>query len=145
MPQMNEISMEKIDAIICDIDGTIALKGERNPFDWDRVDEDTVNEPIANLVRIIRKSGLQIVLVSGRKEQCRAKTLTWIWENDIPATELFMRKDNDNRSDVILKKELYEQVRKRFYIHFVLDDRKQVVDMWRKLGLTVLAVAEGDF
>ncbi|MDJ0647343.1 MAG: hypothetical protein QNJ60_01435 [Xenococcaceae cyanobacterium MO_188.B19] len=28
---------------------------------------------------------------------------------------------------------------------FILDDRQQVVDMWRSLGLTVFQVAEGDF
>ena len=33
----------------------------------------------------------------------------------------------------------------KYNVHFVLDDRQQVVDMWRSLGLTVFQVAEGDF
>ncbi len=33
----------------------------------------------------------------------------------------------------------------RYTIKFVLDDRNQVVEFWRSLGLTVLQVAEGDF
>jgi len=30
-------------------------------------------------------------------------------------------------------------------VFLVVDDRQQVVDMWRSLGLTVFQVAKGDF
>ena len=33
----------------------------------------------------------------------------------------------------------------KYSASIVLDDRKQVVDMWRSLGLTCLQVADGDF
>jgi hypothetical protein len=58
-----------------------------------------------------------------------------------------MRVDQDFRKDAIIKKELFmNNVHNKFFVEFILDDRKQVVDMWRNdLGLTVFQVAEGDF
>ena len=57
-----------------------------------------------------------------------------------------MRPENDNRQDSIVKREIFEQYIKGVYdIEFVLDDRNQVVEMWRSLGLKCLQVQEGDF
>lgn len=50
------------------------------------------------------------------------------------------------RKDSIAKHELFdEHIRDRYRIAFVLDDRDQVVKMWRSLGLTVFQVADGTF
>jgi hypothetical protein len=58
-----------------------------------------------------------------------------------------MRAENDGRKDSIVKKELFEQhIVGKYYIDLVIDDRNQVVEMWRKdLGLTCLQVDYGDF
>jgi len=57
-----------------------------------------------------------------------------------------MRPTGDNRKDAIVKREIFDrEIRDRYRILFVLDDRNQVVDMWRELGLTCLQVAPGDF
>jgi hypothetical protein len=57
-----------------------------------------------------------------------------------------MRARGDGRPDEIVKKELYrKRVAPRWKVTAVLDDRDKVVRMWRRIGLTVLQVAEGDF
>ena len=58
-----------------------------------------------------------------------------------------MRKDEDNRKDSIIKWELYEKHIKPMNVNilFILDDRNQVVEMWRSKGFTVFQVANGDF
>jgi hypothetical protein len=58
-----------------------------------------------------------------------------------------MRKNNDQRKDSIIKFELFENhIKDKYYVELVVDDRQQVVDMWRrKLGLTCLQVDYGDF
>ena len=57
-----------------------------------------------------------------------------------------MRKEKDYRQDAIIKQEIYEnEIEGKYNIHFVLDDRDQVVAMWRKKGLTCLQVDYGDF
>ena len=58
-----------------------------------------------------------------------------------------MRPQNDNRKDALIKRELFEQhILGQYYVELVVDDRQQVVDMWRRtLGLTCVQVDYGDF
>jgi hypothetical protein len=57
-----------------------------------------------------------------------------------------MRSAGDMRKDSIVKEEIYRQeILGRYNVWFVLDDRNQVVDMWRLLGLRCLQVAPGNF
>ena len=45
-----------------------------------------------------------------------------------------------------MKAEIFErEIRHRWAVTGVFDDRAQVVRMWRALGLTVFQVAEGNF
>lgn len=140
-------------AFICDIDGTIALKGDRDPYDESRVHEDRPNMPVVNLVRTLIVAGNVPLFLSGRTAGCRAETWNWIHKHVIPMTMsglqglLFMRAVGDNRKDSIVKRELFdENVRSKFNVRFALDDRNQVVKMWRdELGLTCMQVAPGDF
>ena len=61
-------------------------------------------------------------------------------------TALHMRRAGDARKDSVVKRELFDaHVRDRYNVRRVYDDRNQVVDMWRSLGLACLAVAEGNF
>jgi len=57
-----------------------------------------------------------------------------------------MRPAGDIRKDVLIKQEIYErEIKDKYNVLFVLDDRQSVVDGWRSLGLTVFQVAEGQF
>ena len=57
-----------------------------------------------------------------------------------------MRRTKDFRKDAIVKTELFDaHIRGRYEVLFVLDDRNQVVEMWRVMGLPCLQVAAGDF
>lgn len=136
--------------VLVDIDGTVADKGDRSPFDWHRVGLDVPKWPIIRLVQAMRASGYAIVFFSGRDGVCRPETITWLngyfgWQ---PSDyELYMRSPNDNRKDALIKHELFEQhILGRYYVELVIDDRQQVVDMWRRtLGLTCVQVDYGDF
>ena len=64
----------------------------------------------------------------------------------VPYEGLFMRPWGDHRRDSIVKQEVFEsEIRHRWRIVGVFDDRQHVVRMWRSLGLTVFQVAEGDY
>lgn len=136
-------------SILVDIDGTLALRvGEyaRGPFEWHRVGEDLPNTPVIEVVRRLARSGLAVVYLSGRSDECRRGTLAWLDEHVGVRGDLHMRRQGDFRSDDTVKRELYRKhVRDRTDVLCVLDDRDKVVRMWRELGLTVLQVAEGDF
>lgn len=133
-------------AILCDLDGTLAIL-TRNPFNAMECATDTVNEPVAEIVRMYHGAGVTIILVSGREDHSRELTLNWLQQHAIPFHHLYMRKEKDHRKDAIIKKELYDMyIREKYFVQFVLDDRNQVVNLWRlELGLPCLQVNYGDF
>lgn len=134
-------------AICVDIDGTLALKGDRSPYDESRVSEDRPNWPVVRTVQALWGAGYTVVIVSGRTEACREATEQWLKESlRADYTSLFMRKEGDMRKDAVVKAEIFDQeIRHNYRVLCVIDDRKQVVDMWRSMGLTVLQCAEGNF
>lgn len=137
-------------AIIVDIDGTLAKMNGRGPFEWMRVGEDEVNEPIKIVVDAMNfgfYGDLKIIIFSGRDSICREQTVDWLLRKNIPYDFLFMRPQGNNEKDSIIKRRLFdEHINGKYDVLFVLDDRNQVVDMWRKdLGLTCLQVDYGDF
>jgi len=134
-------------AIIVDLDGTLALFGDANPYDRD-FSEDIVNSVVAGLVFSEISQGTTILFTSGRNDKFREATYTWLRAAGFcfEAHDLFMRKDGDFRKDFIVKEEMYhEQIEGKYNVKYALDDRAQVVRLWRSLGLTCLQVAEGDF
>jgi predicted kinase len=136
-------------AWLVDIDGTLALMstlaGGRGPYDWHRVGEDAPNPAVVELVRSLH-SAATIVVMSGRDESCRELTEKWLATHQVPHEALFMRPAGDQRKDSIVKRELFEQnVAPRWAVRGVIDDRRQVVEMWRGLGLMCAQVAPGDF
>ncbi len=133
--------------VLVDIDGTVALMNGRSPYDWSRVGEDAPNQAVIAAVRAMHAAGHAVVFCSGRDEVCRAETEAWLQLYvDVPYEALFMRPEGDSRKDAIVKREIFDQeIRDRWRVIGVFDDRQQVVRMWRGLGLTVFQVAEGDF
>ncbi len=129
-------------AIIVDLDGTLALMVARGPYDTALCETDQVSE----VVRSIMTHHEHVLLMSGRDEEFRPHTERWLAANNISYTELHMRALKDVRKDSIVKREMFDaNVRGKWNVSFVLDDRNQVVDMWRDLGLVCLQVAPGDF
>ena len=128
-------------AIICDLDGTLALLNGRSPYDASRCEHDILNPVVASLIK-----NKLVLLVSGREDKYREQTINFLDKHQINYEKLIMRETGDFRKDSIIKKEIFDtQIRGFYNIDFVLDDRNQVVEMWRQLGLICLQVAEGDF
>jgi predicted kinase len=135
-------------AIICDLDGTLCLnKGKRSPYDYSKVNLDEVNPVIMQILETYyRFMHWDIIYLSGRDSSCRDLTQEWLRNHHAPPGKLWMRAEGDKRKDWIVKHEIFQKEIVPYYNpRFVLDDRNQVVDMWRKLGLTCLQVADGNF
>lgn len=140
------------EVFLVDLDGTLALRDEKEAgvrrfFDWHRVGEDLPNRPVISVVQALARAGHRIVYISGRSEAARAGTSVWIAEHvGVPGEALLMRARDDARPDTVVKRELYKRrVAPRYTVSAILDDRDSVVQMWRRLGLTVLQVADGKF
>ncbi len=136
-------------AIISDIDGTVAHMGNnRGPFDWKKVGLDDPDFPIIETLKAWKKSNtdIHLIMVSGRDESCRQETIDWLNAAGVPFDILFMRPNNDYRKDSLIKEEIYiNQIKDKYNVITVFDDRQQVVDTWRNLGLKCIQCEPGNF
>lgn len=146
---------ERMKAIIVDLDGTLCDTRhrqhhmEQQPKNWNAfyggIPHDKPHRWCMSLINGML--GLvEIIFVSGRPDNYFYDTQKWLARNDLDVWPLFMRKENDFRKDSIIKAEIYrEHIEPKYDVLFCVDDRQQVVDMWREIGLTCLQCAKGDF
>lgn len=137
-------------AIIVDIDGTVAKHDPeiRDPYctDFEKIIQDSPKKEVIEVITAMWHQGYKIVFVTGRDNETEEATREWLRLFCPPYVNLYMRKHKDFRQDAEVKKEIYEtHIADRFDVLCVFDDRQQVVDMWREIGLTCLQVAPGDF
>jgi hypothetical protein len=137
--------------VIVDMDGTVSNHHHRASQLDIGFDEYNsllhLDDPIHGVCEIVRKMSTThlIIFITGRPNKYRAETIDWMRRNDVPHDELYMRPDDDMRSDVTLKAGILMGIldNKQMDLHditFVLEDRDCVVKMWREMGLTCLQV-----
>jgi len=149
--------MNKI--VIFDLDGTLALIDKRRDLatkddgkmDWDvffdpkNIDLDLPNQPVIDMANMLSKQGYTILILSGRSDVTHQATRDWLNKHGVWFDNLIMRtQDFLYMKDSDLKNMWLNTIGKD-RVAMVFDDRNQVVDMWRKSGLTCFQVADGDF
>ena len=147
-----EIMIDRIDkpkCILVDVDGTLAKMkrgpGERSPYDWDRVLEDLPNQPIIELVNTLCDV-YTIIILTGRDGIALEYTKKWLKEYGVYYDEIYIRPEGNTQKDSIIKHNIYvNHILPHYDVEFVLDDRDQVVNLWRSIGLTCLQVDYGNF
>jgi predicted kinase len=134
-------------AIICDLDGTLSIMHNRSPFAEHGCINDNVNEPVKDVLEWAKSNGISIILLSGRNGRQLEETKEWLIKNNIPYDALHMRPVGDNRKDSDLKYQMFnDYIKDNYFVKFVMDDRDQVVDLWRqKVGVACFQVNYGDF
>lgn len=134
-------------AIICDLDGTLAINnGHRSFYDASTADQDQLARHVWRLICLYAQQDYQILYCSGREEKDREPTQRFLDQHGCPDGPLLMRATGDHRKDALVKRELFDaRIRGKYRVEFVLDDRDQVVAMWRALGLACFQVAPGGF
>lgn len=140
-------------AIICDLDGTLAILNGRDPYDASTCEQDRVNTPVLWTLMAWCRHPLDVtfLFMSARMDTARAETVRWLGREviphlDMPRWQLFMRKAGDTRRDEIVKRELFDQhVEGEYNVLVAFDDRDRVVRLWRSLGIATFQVAEGGF
>lgn len=140
--------------VICDIDGTLADLTHRlsyiqqEPKDWngffERVFEDTPREEIIQQLTDEWAKNKRLIMVSGRPERTRKWTEKWLRDKYIPFHVLFMRQDGDRRPDNLVKQDILKNYFNKDKVKLVIDDRPQVIRMWREHGLEVIDVGKGE-
>ena len=134
-----------IPAIIVDLDGTLSLINNRTVYDSKEAINDVVNESILDIINRY-KDDHEIIIITGRQVKSHNETHEWLKKNNIKVDVLYMRDDNDYRQDSIIKLDVYKKfIKNKYSVKFVLEDRDQVVDMYRQIGLPCFQVYYGDF
>ena len=145
--------------VIFDLDGTLALIDKRRDlstkdngkFDWDvffdpnNIDLDLPNQPVIDMANMLSKQGYTILILSGRSDVTYQATIDWLNKHDIWFDNLIMRPQNHLYMKDSDLKQMWLDTIGVDTVDMVFDDRNQVVDMWRKNGLTTFQVADGDF
>jgi adenylate kinase family enzyme len=149
-------------AVIIDLDGTLCnidhrlhhVKHENRKHNrWDLFNKEIPNDKLNEWCKkILGYMGIHhpIILCSGRVDSSRNDTETWLVKHEIKPVRdyrhLFMRHRQDYRTDYIIKEIILDfEILTRYNVLFAIDDRKQVVDMWRRRGIVCLQCAEGEF
>lgn len=126
-----------------DIDGTLARKGDRDIFDDSKLHLDTEIVEVGEILRALHSSGFKVIFLSGRQDSCYLTTKTWLENNNLwmPDSEMFMRKEKDQRPDYIIKEELIvNNVYPKYNLLAMIDDRLQVSREYFRLGIYTLNV-----
>lgn len=138
-------------AVIVDLDGTLVdvssvrhhvlkPKGEK---DFDAFHAASINcPPHQQAIDYCQRhwlSGHAILVVTARMQKWHAVSSAWCESNmPCPYDGPFMaREDGDHHSDVSLKKKLYYYLERNYDIRGAIDDRPEIVSLWRELGLEV--------
>ena len=132
--------------VLCDIDGTLAWRAGRGPYEIGKCETDLLNPEVARILALCDRAEDYVILLSGRQSEFREHTLRWLKTHGVVFDELHMRAEGDRRGDDVVKAELFDaHVRGRYNVRFVLDDRDRVVALWRRMGLPCWQVDYGDF
>jgi len=145
--QVIEYDDNKEECIIVDIDGTLAhIADGRSPYDASRAMNDSLDDAVSVITAMFYNHGYKVIILTGRSAEHKQVTVDWLEAMGVDYDEIYTRAEGDTREDSIIKEELFRKhVQPRFNVKFVLDDRNRVVDMWRRIGLKCLQVAEGNF
>ena len=135
--------------VIFDIDGVLADNRHRlhyiqkTPENWDvfykAMADDLPRSSMIRLVNSIRIVQQTVFLITGRSIEYEHITRAWLDRNTVGYDGLYQRPAKDHRPDHIIKFEILTKLRKVGYEPWLaVEDRPQVVEMWRREGIECL-------
>lgn len=132
-------------AVIFDMDGTLANVSSIRHYlkpnvhhgkDFDRFHAESVNVPphshVVNAAQVAHMLGNDVLIVTARKHKFRHHTAFWLAMHGIPSDAMFMRSNNDNRSDYLVKKDILSTIRKAWNPIYAWDDNPAIIRLWKE-------------
>lgn len=144
------------EAIIVDMDGTLVdvrgirhyvARGRRFP-DFDRFHKASLfcppNTDVVERVLAEREAGRTVFVVTARRDRYQRLTRDWLAKYGVEFDRLLMRRDNDRRHDVDVKREILAEIRKTHRVVLAIDDNPGVIALWRSKHIPVVVVPGWD-
>lgn len=137
---------EKELAVIVDIDGTLAIMGDRGPFEYHKVEVDHPNNAVITVVKGLRRLGVNLVYVTGREKRCLPQTMRWLFQHGLPRAtidhyEIYMRPNGDRRKNEVVKEEILKNDILPFYnVILALDDDERLWSVYKRYNIPMLRV-----
>lgn len=152
--------MERTQAVIFDIDGTLANVQElrwkylephtritkykdMNAFHSGSVNVEP-NHWVAEDARSWHELGVHVLAVTARKAMWRHHTAMWLAINDIPTHRLYMRGNKDDRKDALVKRDILTVIRQEFDVVHAYDDNPSIIELWESQGIYTTVVPGWD-
>jgi hypothetical protein len=135
--------------VIFDLDGTLIdvskvrhhVEGKKKNFDlFHKTSIDCPPyEKVLNLNKTLQNiSDIYIAILTGREEKYRRLSEQWLGIHNISYSTLLMRQNNDFRTNVEVKREIYENLKSQFTPYLAIDDTAQLRDLWRDVGFSLI-------
>jgi len=130
---------------IFDLDGTLVnvnsirhhVEGKKKNFD--SFHKESIhcppNENVLHLnATLAVNQDVHIAIFTGREEKYRDLSEQWLQANKVTYHSLLMRKNNDFRSNVTIKKELFETFKPDYLPYLAIDDTPELRKLWKQVG-----------
>jgi uncharacterized HAD superfamily protein len=142
-------------AAIIDVDGTISDFNHRKEFalakDWYAFQQLChLDKPIVPVIQVVRglwAQGWLIFVVTGRNQEYREITKEWLVKHGLPFSKLITRTQDDiGVRDVDFKRRALDELTRNYPAHqfaLAIEDRDELVEMWRGEGLICLQAQKG--
>ena len=130
---------------IFDLDGTLVdvnsirhhVEGKKKNFDL--FHKESIDCPPNEKVLFLNKTlamaqDIYIAIFTGREEKYRGLSEQWLHNNKVTYHCLLMRQDNDFRSNVIIKHELFENFKSNYLPYLAIDDTPELRKLWGQVG-----------
>lgn len=141
-------------AVVFDIDGVLSDATGRQHFleregkkDWrgffDACGDDPLIDEVARMLHLL-DPGLVVVLLTGRPERVRDRTLGWLESHDVRWDLLVMRDVGDYSAATEFKRRTVGELRSRGYdLRLAFEDDKRNQDMFHAEGVPCVYIHSG--
>jgi FMN phosphatase YigB (HAD superfamily) len=141
---------ERPKAVIVDMDGTLVdvssvrhhVRKSKGEKDFDAFHAESIdcppNQQALDFCQRHHEQGDVILVVTARLHKWFYVSLIWLEENmTVPYEGPFMRRDNDFRPDLEIKREIFDKLIRDYDIVAACDDNPNVIALWEEKGLAV--------
>jgi hydroxymethylpyrimidine pyrophosphatase-like HAD family hydrolase len=126
--------------VIFDLDNTLLIQTNRNPYDWKDLSGDKPIEAMFELMRMYANAGYYIVISTGRPERVRPQTENWLKENGAFYNKLYLNEIPRGKTVDHKEKVLISIQEKGYEVIMVFEDDAKCAEMYINHGVLTLSL-----